>query len=188
MNDLLHFPCELPSSGRALGFALQLQERLPTLVTERLLMRAPRVEDFEQYAEIMCSERASYMDGPMSREDAWADFCNATANWVLHGHGLWTIGHAGDAAGFVRLGFEPGDSEPELGFMLLDRFEGRGIAFEAANAAKAHAFEGLGWTHLVSYIDPRNVRSRKLANRLGGRLTGDQDGAFIYSYTAEADA
>lgn len=167
MTEFFRFACETPPTGAAAVFALQLQGQLPTLATDRLILRAPKCEDFDAYADIACSDRGTFLGGPFSREDAWADFCNATANWVLHGHGMWTIGHAGDVAGFVILGFEPGDGEPELGFMLLPRFEGRGIAREAATAARNHAFETLGWSTLVSYIAAENARSVALARRLG---------------------
>jgi RimJ/RimL family protein N-acetyltransferase len=182
----MKFACETPSTGVAGAFALMLQGQLPTLATERLLLRAPRVDDFDAYAQIMETERGAYMGGPMSREDAWADFSNATANWLLHGHGIWTIASAGQIAGFVILGLEPGDLEPELGFMLLAPFEGQNIAFEAAQAARAYAFDTLGWTTLVSYVDPHNIRSRKLVARLGGLLDGDTDGTLIYRYMTEA--
>ena len=184
MNDFFRYACETPPTGAAAVFALQLQSQLPTFVTDRLILRAPKVEDFEAYAEIVCSDRGRFMGGPFSREDAWADFCNATANWILHGHGLWTIGHAGDVAGFAVLGFEPGDEEPELGFFLRDRFERRGIAFEAAEVIRDHAFESLRWSTLVSYVDPANARSVRLAQRLGARLAGHIDGSAIYRYEA----
>ena len=45
--------------------------------------------------------------------------------------------------------------------------EGKGYAFEAAQAARAHAFDVLGWETAVSYIDPGNARSIELAERLG---------------------
>lgn len=182
MTEFFKYACETPPSGAAAVFALQLQSQLPTLVTKRLILRAPKVEDFESYQQIVCSPRGRYMGGPLTREDAWADFCNATANWVLHGHGMWTIGCAGDVAGFVMLGFEPGDQEPELGFMLLPRFEGRSVAHEAAEAAKSHAFDTLGWRGLVSYVDPENIRSARLAIRLGARPDGTVEGSTVYRY------
>lgn len=185
MNDFFRYDCETPPSGAAAVFALQLQSQLPTFATERLILRAPKVEDFEAYADIMCSARGQHMGGPFSREDAWADFCNATANWILHGHGLWTIAYAGEVAGFAVLGFEPGDQEPELGFFLLERFEGRGIAFEAACAVRDHAFDTLGWTTLVSYVAPANARSARLAQRLGALQAGTLDGSDIYRYEAQ---
>jgi len=48
--------------------------------------------------------------------------------------------------------------------------EGRGIAYEAAKAAIAHAFDGLNWRTAVSYIHPENQRSIALAKKLGAIL------------------
>ncbi|MEL6464630.1 MAG: GNAT family N-acetyltransferase [Pseudomonadota bacterium] len=180
------FPCETRRSGAASLFAIALQGHLPTLATNRLILRAPRVTDFDTYAQIVCTKRGKHLGGPMSREDAWHDFSQMTSTWLLHGHGLWTIGDAGDIAGFVVLGFEPGDQEPELGFMLTTQAEGTGVGFEAAQAALTHAFDTLGWSTLVSYIDPANARSIKLAQRLGGlpdsETTEDGETTLIYRY------
>ncbi len=167
------FACETPPAGPAAALALSLQDSLPTLATDRLLLRAPRVADFDAYAGIACTERGRFFGGPMRREDAWADFASMTGGWLLHGHGLWTIGGAEGVLGFVLLGFEPGDAEPELGFMLCASAEGRGIAFEAATAARDHAFETLGWESVVSYIDPGNARAIALARRLGAKPDGE---------------
>ena len=60
--------------------------------------------------------------------------------------------------------------EPEIGWMLVSGAEGRGIAHEAAAALRAWAYARFGWTTLVSYIDPANARSIRLAERLGARL------------------
>jgi len=181
-------PCETPRPGAAALFAIALQGELPTLATDRLMLRAPRVTDFDAYAQIACSPRGAHLGGPMTREDAWADFSQMTSTWLLHGHGLWTIGHAGTIAGFVVLGFEPGDQEPELGFMLTETAEGHGIAFEAASAALTHAFDTLGWPTLVSYIAPENARSIALARRLGacpdGEITEGGQTTLIYRYEA----
>lgn len=186
----MSFACETPRKGAGATFALALQGQLPTIVTERLILRSPRVTDFDAYAEIACSERGRFFGGPMSREDAWADFASMTGGWLLHGHGLWTIGGAEGVLGFVLLGFEPGDAEPELGFMLCQTAEGRGIACEAAGAARAHAFETLGFTTLVSYIDADNTRAIALAERLGAVADGEiagPDGAScrVFRYLRE---
>lgn len=177
------FACETPRDGAAARFALHLAEQLPTMTTQRLILRAPRVTDFDTYAEIMCGPRGRFAGGPMDREAAWLDFAQMTSTWVLHGHGVWTIGHSGGIAGFVLLGFEPGDHEPELGFLLTKDAEGKGIAFEAAQAALSHAFDTLGWQTLVSYIDPDNTRSAALAANLGAEPDGTLDGAQVWRYS-----
>lgn len=187
----MSFACETPGSGAAATFAHMLRGELPTLATDRLILRSPRVTDFDAYAEIACTDRGRFLGGPMSREAAWADFASMTGGWLLHGHGLWTIGAADGVPGFVLLGFEPGDAEPELGFMLRAAAEGRGIAFEAAQAARAHAFDTLGWHSVVSYIDPENARAIALARRLGavpdGEITGpDGTAALVFRHLREA--
>jgi RimJ/RimL family protein N-acetyltransferase len=183
------FACETPRGGAAALFALALQRQLPTLTTGRLILRAPRVTDFDTYAAIACSPRGRHMGGPMTREQAWDDFARMTSVWLLHGHGLWTIGHAGGIAGFVLLGFEPGDDEPELGFMLTADAEGQGIARDAARAALGHAMDTLGWRTLVSYVDPANTRAIALAERLGGtREAHPVDGAAVFRYAAKEAA
>lgn len=182
------FACETPRNGTAALFALGLQQKLPTLTTDRLILRSPRVTDFDAYAEIACGPRGQFFGGPMSREDAWTDFAQMTSTWLLHGHGLWTIGHAGIIAGFTLLGFEPGDQEPELGFMLTAEAEGHGLAREAAQAALTHAFDTLGWDTLVSYIDPANHRAAALARRLGAAPDGRLDGAEVWRYRSGGDA
>lgn len=180
----MSYPCERPPEGAAAHFALQLSRQLPTLTTERLLLRAPRVTDFDVYAAIACSARGQHLGGPMDRETAWLDFAQMTSTWLLQGHGLWTIGHAGEVAGFVVLGFEPGDAEPELGFMLRAPHEGQGVACEAACAARSHAFNTLGWRTLVSYIAPENTSAAALARRLGAHRDGRLDGSDVWRHTA----
>lgn len=161
--------CETPSTGPAAAMAAALQASIPTLETARLYLRAPRIEDFPYYAEIACGTRGVHLLEEASRENAWFDFSQMVANWVLRGHGIWAVvAKAEDrVAGFALLGFEPGDLEPELGYMFRDWAEGHGLAAEAATAARDHGFETLGLPTLVSTIDHENTRSAALAERLG---------------------
>ena len=162
-------PCETPSTGPAAAMAATLQDMLPVLETERLRLRAPRIEDFDYYAEISVGPRGQYLLEDPSRENAWFDFTQMIASWVLHGYGLWAVETKVDPTviGFVLLGFEPADHEPELGFMFREMAEGKGYAREAAMAARAHGFGALDLPSLVSTIDHENARSRRLAERLG---------------------
>jgi len=149
--------------------AASLQATLPRIETARSVLRAPRMEDFGYYAEIVLGPRGGHILEFPSREAAWMDFAQMTATWILRGHGLWTVEArlGSEVLGFVLLGFEPGDEEPELGYMFRECAVGKGLAAEAARAALAHAYETLRLPGLVSTVDPDNVRSRRLAERLG---------------------
>lgn len=185
------FPCETPPTGTAARLAACMSAAVPRLETDRLILRAPDLTDFDAYASIAASPRGQYLQIP-DREAAWLDFCQMVAGWALRGHGLWSVTARSDGRllGFVVLGFEPGDPEPELGFMLTSDGEGRGFAREAAIAARRYAFARLGWTTLVSFVDERNDRSRHLAERLGAQLESriaDADGiTLVYRHHPEA--
>jgi RimJ/RimL family protein N-acetyltransferase len=140
------------------------------LDTRRLQLRAPRIYDFAAYADIMMSDRAIFMNGPFTREEAWASFTRRTGGWLLHGHGLWTVDASTQpASGFVTLGYEFGDPECRLGVLLTERAEGRGIAEEAMKTARAHAFAAFGWDSVVSRVARDDDRCIALMKRLGAR-------------------
>ncbi len=168
MNAQRTYPWEAPATGPAAELAAGLQAMLPRLETERLVCRAPAIDDFAVYRVIMMSDRAVHMGGPLDRRDAWLDFTQCIANWPVRGHGLFTIAakDTGQTLGFTLICMEHGDREPELGWFLAAAQEGRGYAFEAAAAVRDWGIETLRLPTLVSYIDPPNTRSIRLAERL----------------------
>ena len=176
---MMRAPWEQPSTGPAAALAAKLQALLPVIETARLILRAPRIEDFDAYAAILMSERAVHMGGPFDRREAWLDFTQVIATWHLRGHGLWTVTDKTDntTLGFVLIGMEQGDQEPELGYFFLEEAEGKGYAAEAAGAARDHA-RALELPALVSYIDPPNTRSRTLAERVGATRDATAEGAL----------
>jgi len=164
-------PHECPPVGPAEALAQRIIARIPVLETARLRLRAPRITDFQIYARIACSPRARFLGGPMTREEAWDDFARTCSTWLWRGHGAWIMAGKADGAplGVVVLGFEPGDQDPELGIALIQAAEGRGLALEAAQAARDYAFGSLELPRLVSYVSPDNTRSIALMERLGAQ-------------------
>ena len=60
-----------------------------------------------------------------------------------------------------------------LGHWALGREDwGKGYATESARPALAYAFTEIGCVHVISLIQPANVASIKVAERLGERLEG----------------
>ena len=145
---------------------------IPTLETERLVLRAPRADDFEAYAAFYRSERSANRGGPLDRVAAWREFSAEVGHWLLRGYGPWAVDEKASGAhcGMVGLWYPENWPAPEVGWLVWEAFEGRGIAFEAAVRARAYAFETLGWPQVASCIRETNMRSRRLAERLGARL------------------
>lgn len=143
---------------------------IPSLATERLILRRPVLADFESYRRLMASPRSAAMGGPFDPRAAWGMFCHDIACWELFGHGALMIERRADGmcVGQVGINHGPLFPEKELGWMLYDGFEGQGYATEAGAAMKDWAFGVLGLPTLVSYFDPGNTRSIAVGQRLGG--------------------
>lgn len=145
---------------------------VPILETKRLILRPPTAGDFPAYERLMASPRSRHVGGPYSRSAAWGKFCHGIACWFLFGHGALMIDlrASGDCAGMVDISDGPLFPEKELGWLLYDSHEGRGYATEAAAALRDWAVQSLGCKRLVSYIDPANKASIRVAERLGATL------------------
>ena len=181
-------PHERPTPGPAADFAATLAAQLPVIETARLRLRAPALSDFDAWAEIFTGPAGPHLGGPFDRDDAFTEFAATCGLWLLRGHGLWTVEpkSGGAVLGFVLIGFEPGDQEPELGYLFRQAAEGQGYATEAAAAMRDHAFRVLELDRLVSYIDPENARSTRVAERLGATRVGDFDGAQVWVHRSVA--
>ena len=156
---------------------------VPVLETARLVLRAPQASDFDTFATFAASPRAAFVGGPRSRGLAWRGFCHITGHWVHRGFGPFVFC---DKVGGAPLGttgpfYPEGWPEPEIAWTVwTPQAEGKGLAHEAAQAARAFAYGVLGWSTAISLIDPANTRSAALARRMGcvpdGTFTHEQYG------------
>lgn len=163
----------------------------PVIETERLRLRAPRLDDFEPFAAFLGSGRSRYMGGPVERGRAWRAFCHVVGHWPLRGYGPFVIERGEEAIGSGGP-WRPEDwPETEIAYCLWDAaHEGQGYAREAVLAARAEAWS-LGLTNLVSYIEAPNAPSIRLAERLGcsrdDRARRPDPGDLVYRHpTPEA--
>lgn len=149
---------------------------IPRLETERFILRGYRPEDAAPYAAFYASDRARFVGGPMTAELACRGLMAYAGHWHLRGYGRWMVEDkaTGETLGNVGLWFPDGWPEPEIGWTLFDGAEGRGVAHETALAARAYAYDTLGWTTAISLIAPENAPSLRLAERLGAT----RDGSF----------
>lgn len=141
----------------------------PVLETERLILRRPRAEDQEAVTAFFRSERSEHAGGHVPALRAWLLFAAELGHWEIRGWGCFAITQKGsdECIGLAGPWFPETWSDKEIGWMVFDGWEGRGVAFEAATAARNFVFDTLKWDTAVSYIDPANTRSIRLAERLG---------------------
>lgn len=145
---------------------------IPTIGTERLILRPLKMDDWPEYAELMSSPRAIYFGGPHAPKAAWGMFCHDVALWALTGQGalMFEERDTGRCLGQVGINSGPLFPEHEIGWFAYEHAEGKGYAYEAAVALRDWAFRVRRLQTLVSYIDPGNIRSCKLAERLDAKL------------------
>lgn len=138
--------------------------------TDRLKLRQWSSSDFDRYAEIYANENlARFIGGQMDRPRAWRHMAAIVGHWTLRGFGIWAVEEkdSGQFVGGIGLWRPEGWPELELGYWIVPETYGRGYATEAALKARDYAFNQMGADTLVSYIDPANEPSKKVAVRLG---------------------
>ena len=146
---------------------------IPTVETERLLLRPFRDDDLDAYAEICAdAETMRYIGNgePGTRDDCWRSIAMILGHWQLRGYGLW----AGEDRTTGRLIGRTGLYNPEgwpgleVGWLFARDLWGQGYATEGGAAALRWAFSELAADHVISVIHPENTASRRVAEKLGG--------------------
>jgi RimJ/RimL family protein N-acetyltransferase len=149
---------------------------IPTLTTERLVLRPFRFEDLDAYAAMNADPRVmQYIDEVQDRPAAFRSLCSNLGHWAFRGYGPWAVeeratGQFVGRAGLLR--WEPW-VEVEVGYALVPPAWGKGYATEVAARSLRYAHEVVGARGVVSRILVGNDASIRVAERLGGRYVGD---------------
>ncbi len=148
---------------------------IPTLSTDRLILRAPSEADFEAEAEFFASEASHFVGGPKRPDETWRNIAMMLGHWAMRGYGFWGVEEKGTGTYVGRVGlWSPnGWPEPEIGWALMNGATGKGYATEAALMAREHAYNTLNWPTAISLIVHGNAPSRAVAERMGA--TYEQD-------------
>ncbi|QBF29936.1 GNAT family N-acetyltransferase [Thalassococcus sp. S3] len=149
---------------------------IPTLETERLILRPPSARDLPPFAAFYASDAAEHVGGPRSEAETWRYLCEVIGHWTMRGFGRWmvTLKDNDTAIGLVGLHFPLNWPEPEIGWAIWSG-TGRGYATEAAQAARRYGYDTLGWSTAMSMIAPGNEASVRVALRLGATRDEDHD-------------
>jgi len=170
--------------GPGVGLDTPSREQI-CLSTDRLCLRTPTLEDAEAMHELFADPVV--MHGlnrePVSELDATrAMIEGGMDSWRTDSLGPFVletatdrrmVGYAGlmifDTRGWTPSSWTSAGShaQPELGWALMRTHWGFGYATEAAAAIRDWAYESRSIDLLVSLISPNNVRSQRVAERLG---------------------
>jgi RimJ/RimL family protein N-acetyltransferase len=150
----------------------------PVIETERLQLRTWTAADLTAYAKMFADpDVAQFLSPggqPMTRAEAWRGLALVIGHWELRGFGMFAVIERATNELVGRIGpLEPeGWPDFEIGWGLRREYWGRGYAAESVRACIKYSFLELGVPHLISVIDPANVRSIALAEKVGERLEG----------------
>ena len=143
---------------------------IPVIETRRLVLRGPEPQDYPDFKATFTSYRARYMGGPLNAYEAWMLYAAEIGHWEIRGFGMWMLHlrDTGDTVGMAG-GWQPARwPEREIAWVIWPDRAGKGYALEATHAVRRHLYR-CGWTTAVSYIDPKNLDSIRLAERLGAK-------------------
>ena len=149
---------------------------IPTLETERLLLRPFDKSDFEAYAALYADPEITRHFGsgpePWDRPRAWRHLAFQQGCWLLRGFGMWAVElrESGDFLGAIGFSAPEGWPGFELAWTLARRWWGHGYATEGAREAMAYAFYVLAEDRVISLIAPENRASIRVAERIGETL------------------
>ena len=149
----------------------------PIIESTELVLRGPEQQDVEPtIAFLQDKTRAKGFGHLPERGQAWRCFALNIGHWHIHGYGYFAIETtAGEIAGMTGIWNSETWPEPEVGWVLFEGIEGRGLAFQAARLVRQWAYEQLQFTTLTSNIIPENKRSIRLANKLGAKFERSYD-------------
>lgn len=105
----------------------------------------------------------------LDQGQSWREVAMHIGHWTLRGYGQWALERKEDGMALGRAGLwnPPGWPGLEVGWKLARHAWGQGYASEAGAAAIDWAWSSLGEHQLISVIQPENVRSIRVAERLG---------------------
>lgn len=148
---------------------------LPVLTTERLILRPPMAEDFENWAKFCADpETMLHLGGVQRRAEAWRNLCMMRGAWEIRGFAMFSMICRDSGEWIGRTGpWQPeGWPGTEVGWGVAREYAGKGYAHEAAVASINWAFDMLGWDEVIHTINPENSASIALAERLGSYNQG----------------
>ena len=140
--------------------------------TARLVLRQFTLDDVSALAAIHADpEVGQYIGGVRTLAETHSRIAEFIRDYHRIGFAKWAVVLRSDGTLIGRCGPQivrvDSCDEVEVGYTFARSHWGCGYATEAAAAAVSHLFHAFGKTRLISLIEPPNVRSQRVAVRLG---------------------
>lgn len=150
-----------------------LFDPFPYLETPRLRLRPLRPSDWEAIIALRGNpESMRYIPRPMITDKEGAlSMIEMIQQKIDEGTGInWVITEKGGDEMLGIIGhyrMKPEHFRSEIGYMILPKAQGKGIATEAIQALLVYGFEQLHLHSVEAVIDPQNSASIRLIEKLG---------------------
>jgi RimJ/RimL family protein N-acetyltransferase len=139
------------------------------LETDRLLLRPLTMADLDEFMTMHSAPEVARTMGHYSAAGAADRIERNEREWREYGYGLMSLveRETGRFLGRSGLKYWSQFDETEVGWVLHPDFWGRGFATEAARACLDWGFGTLDVPYITAMIVPDNIRSLRVAERLG---------------------
>jgi RimJ/RimL family protein N-acetyltransferase len=151
---------------------------LDELRTPRICLRRITANDLDDLARMYRDPVVmATLAGVRTEEETAGMLKKHLAHWETHGFGWWVMREPQTGEFMGRGGLRnwtiDGQPEMEIGYGLMSKFWGQGLATELARECVRVAFTGLRRADLVSFTLPTNLASRRVMEKAGLRYERD---------------
>jgi ribosomal-protein-alanine N-acetyltransferase len=110
---------------------------------------------------------------PISGEETALALQSIVRHWQRHGFGRWAVENKAEGGLIGFAGIRSLEGQPELVYLLAKRYWGQGLASEVAGACLRYGFREKYFDSILALTRPRNVRSRRVMEKIGMRYEKD---------------
>ncbi len=170
---------------------------IPTVITERLTLRAFTPADRRPYAALRADpDVVRFLPGgealvPFADQIADSRIASFRQAWS-RGYGVWAVEETATGAFVGQAGLASMDrsAQVEVLYALARPFWGRGYAREAVAAALRYGFERVGLDRIAAFVVPGNAASARVLTAVGLRPTGETEynGFTVLGFEIDAAA
>jgi len=147
------------------------------LNTGRCIVREMTCDDLKELYELYSDECITKYTEALFPD--YEDEYEYTNNYIervysYFGFGTWIILRKSDEKIIGRAGFNyrPGFDEPELGYMIGEKYQNKGYAYEVCSAIIEYGLNELEFKRISAFSADENIKSSNLLKKLGFRQDG----------------